>query len=364
MSNPILTNPTEEERLRCWKGSHPLWGAALTLDGYIEREQRQLDIPLARNGGLTNWILTEAESPNGPRPVLSSCETLKKRALVKGRDGTIREGTAHGVASVFTPPELRGRGYAKTMTRELAKTLEKREKDNRGDAMFSVLYSDIGKQFYAINKWFPYASTHAAFPASTDEPASPDALKILSFDDLPPLVAADERIVRKEIARPSPTGVRVAILPDLDQIHWHLYREGFVCDQLFSRRPTAHGALYTTPGGARVWAIWTHSYSGTVAQPERNTVYFLRFVVEEGVQDEELREALGPIVAVARKQAADWACASVQMWNPDDRVKVAAENLGAKYVVRETDSIASLRSFGDVPSMGVDWVVNEKYAWC
>lgn len=372
----ILANPSEEERLRCWEGSHPLWGAALTLDGYIGREKRQLEIPLARNGGLTNWILTEvegpqgfvaAQGPNGSRPVLSSCETLKKRALVRTEDGSIREGTAHGVASVFTDPEFRGRGYASAMMRELANTLHNMERETAGDALFSVLYSDIGPEFYSKAGWLPHASNHVEFTASTDEPVSPDALQIIHFDDLPPLVAADEQLIRREIANPpegQTPGIRVAILPDLDQIHWHLAREGFVCDQLFSRRPTAHGALYTTPSGGRAWAIWARSFSGTVDQPDKNTLYILRFVVEEGVKDGQLREALAAIVAVARKQAADWACASVQMWNPEEKVKSAAESLGAKYEVRLKGSIASLHTFSDHPRENVEWLFNEKYAWC
>lgn len=364
----ILTNPSEEERLRCWKGSHPLWGAALTLDGYIKREERQLEIPLARDGGLTNWILTETESPNGSRPVLSSCETLKKRALVRTEDGIVREGTAHGVASVFTDPEFRGRGYASTMMRELAKTLHRMEGDHEGDAMFSVLYSDIGPDFYAKNDWFPFASNHVEFPASTDEPLSPDGLQIINFDHLSALVAADEQLVRREVAKP-PTGqqhpgIRVAILPDLDQIHWHLAREGFVCDLLFSRRPTAHGTLYATTSGARVWALWARSFSGTVEQRDKNTLYILRFVVEDGVEDGQLREAMAAIVAVAKKQAADWACASVEMWNPDERVKDAAERLGGKYVVRQKNSITSLHTFSEHPQGNVEWLFNEKYAWC
>jgi GNAT superfamily N-acetyltransferase len=375
----ILTNPTEEERRRCWKATHPLWGAALSLDGYLAREQRQLDIPLARNGGLANWILTTREGESVPspaggstdtgrRPVLSSCETLKKRALVRGKDGIIREGIAHGVASVFTDPAYRGRGYATIMMRQLADTLGKME-ENRGDAMFSVLYSDIGKKFYAANEWFPHPSSHADFAASADDTpiVSPEALKILHFDDLPPLVAADEQLIRKEIAQPSHPGnpaIRAAILPDLDQIHWHLAREGFVCEQLFSRRPSIHGALYTSSSGARVWAIWARSFSGTVAEPAKNTLFFLRFVVEEGVSDEDLREALRAIVAVAKKEAADSACAKVQMWNSDQRVRAAAEELGAKYVVRDNDSITSLNALGEIRGEPVDWVANEKYAWC
>ena len=405
----ILTNPTDEERIRTWKGSHPLWGAALSLDGYLERETRQLDIPLARNGGLTNWILTEASvtppppPPQAPppsssslpsssatpsqqerqtqeqqtqeRPVLSSCETLKKRALVRreansgdaGGGPSIREGTAHGVGSVFTEPEARGRGYAGLMMSKLAETLGRSERDRHGDALFSVLYSDIGKKFYADRGWAPFESNHIEWSASASEPPSEARLSLVEYDDLPALVEADEKMLRRELSRPSPSGkpIRVAILPDLDQIQWHLTRAGFVCEQLFpGTRPTSHGAVYTSSSGARVWVIWSFSYSGTVDKPEKNTLYILRLVVEEGVSDEELTQGLGAIVQVARKQASDWACGSVSLWNPDERLRKAAEINGGKFVVRQQDSITSLNWFGEGSTDDVEWVLNEKYAWC
>lgn len=366
MADLIITNPTNAERTRAWEGTHPLWGAALSLEGYLERERRQLDIPLARNGGLTNWILTEKDGKPDERPVLSSCETLKKRCLVRQADGTLKEGWAHGVASVFTDPKFRRKGYAKTMMAKLAEYLRQAEKDSPGAAVASILYSDVGKQFYALNGWEPHQSDHVEWPALSTASSPSENLKLVSFDDIPSIVEKDEALIYKALTSTSGSNkpIQLAILPSQDQIHWHLLRERFVSENVLSTSPTSHGCIYTFPSGASISAIWSRSFSGTAAQPEKNTLFFLRFVVEDGVSDEMLKEALGAIVAIARNQASEWKCGKVEMWNPDARVRKAAEAAGGKWESRESDSITSLNWFGEGEKEEVEWLLNEKYAWC
>ncbi|CAG9936902.1 unnamed protein product [Clonostachys rosea f. rosea IK726] len=154
----ILANPTPDESRQTWTCTHPLWGAALSLDGYILRETRQADLPLARDGGLRPWVLVEADSKPDSRDILSSCETLRKRALVRRPDGEVNEVIAHGVASVFTDPAFRGKGHASTMMACLGEALQAE------GALLSVLWSDIGKEFYNKHGWRPFESDHLEFP--------------------------------------------------------------------------------------------------------------------------------------------------------------------------------------------------------
>lgn len=369
-SNLILTTPTQDELTEIWTSSHPSWGAALSLQGYIERENRQVDIPLARNGGLSRWILTD-ESGLGPRPVLSSLETLKKRGLVRDPASGVREVTVHGVASVFTDDKFRRKGYAGAMMNLLGEALQAKENNLAGDAHFSILYSDIGKAFYAKSGWKPFESSHLEFPASSTATTSSANLKTIGPDDLPSLAEADEALLRKKLADTPPSSkALVAVLPELDQFLWHTTRESLQCEQLLSRKPATHGVVYTSPTSpsSRVWAIWKRNHSGLTSQPEKNTLFILRFVVEnESMGDEELSSAIEAIVTAARKEAAEWACGKVEMWNPSDRVRRLSEKndqLGAKYVVRESDSISSLRWHGAGSVDDVEWIANEKYAWC
>lgn len=369
--NLIITNPTPSERQQIWTATHPNWGSALSLQGYLDREAYLLGIPLARDGGLTPWILTDAALPPDQRPVLSSCETLRKRVLVGGPDGAIREAYGHGVASVFTYPEQRGKGYAAKMMSLLAETLAKRQREKDGDAICSVLFSDIGKTFYAKVGWKPFESAHLVFPAASTSTAEVDAsLRHITYDDLPSLASRDEELIRKTLSAPTSKS-RVAILPDLDTLLWHMHREDFMCKHIFSRTPTAHGVIYSPPGrpNVRVWAIWMRGFYGGVANPEKNTLHFLRFVVEdeEGISDEELATSIRAIVSASRMEAKDWLCANLELWNPNERVKKLAldmSDLGGKFVVRETEEITSMNWFGEGSADDVEWVANEKFAWC
>ena len=57
--------------------------------------------------------------------------------------------------------------------------------------------------------------------------------------------------------------------------------------------------------------------------------------------------------------------AEVEVWNPDEMVLTAAKEIapGAVVVDREKESIASLKWYGK-DGGDVEWLENEKFAWC
>ncbi|KAL2267222.1 hypothetical protein VTJ83DRAFT_4499 [Remersonia thermophila] len=187
----ILVRPSPAELARTWRHTYPKWGAALPSEqDYLDREAYLTMAPLGRDGGLTRWILTIRGLPADQRPILSSCESLRKRALValpaangtkQDEEVTLVEGITHAIGSVFTEPAYRGRGYASRMMREVGERLKTWQAERAPllsntprRTLFSVLYSDIGKHFYARHGWAAFPSTHVAFkPASiTTGPAS------------------------------------------------------------------------------------------------------------------------------------------------------------------------------------------------
>ena len=82
------------------------WAGVLSLDAYLRREDHLADQELTRDSGLTPWMLVYQPDKHGERHVLCGCETIKKKALV-GKGGKVEDVVAHGVCSVFCPPENR-----------------------------------------------------------------------------------------------------------------------------------------------------------------------------------------------------------------------------------------------------------------
>ncbi|PHH70944.1 hypothetical protein CDD80_5629 [Ophiocordyceps camponoti-rufipedis] len=341
--------------------THPHWGAHLTAAQYHSRERHLLSTRLASSGGLTPWILTsETTTTTTPRPVLASCETIRKRALVRpaGSDAVISVG-AQGVASVFVREGLRGRGYAARMMGLLAEKLGL----EGWDAPFSILYSDIGPEFYARCGWKPHASSHLILNTTTiiNSPATP-----IHDADLPSLTATDELRLKHHLARlpPSPS-IRAALIPDLATLQWHFARQDFLAGYQFHVPPRAiRGALLA--GASPVWAVWKPHLSEE--ENGINTLEFLRLSYEDDIADQALSTALQAIVEQASHEAQTWRCKRLLLWNPDARVRnilSSMTHLQPTLMERTTESIASLLWLAEGGTdAAVEWIANEKFGWC
>ena len=162
-----LTPATPEERLAVLHLNSRAWKGPLDVTGYIAREDHLLQQQLT-HGRLVCWVLVDSREPANQRTILSSCETFRKQGLV-AKDGVVRDVVAFGVGSVYSRPEFRGMGYAKRMMEELRRRLDDgvvgkcKDKEEEG-AVFSVLFSDIGKRFYAQFGWVPFPSAHVQLP--------------------------------------------------------------------------------------------------------------------------------------------------------------------------------------------------------
>lgn len=366
-----LTHPTPNERKVTWTLNSTSWGAALSLDSYIEREEHLMSTPLSRDSGITHWILTPTSGAPDSRPILATCESLRKRALVRTADGKVKEVITHGIGSVFADPKYRGRGYAGRMLEEVGEKLKTYQTGIDKECLFSILYSDIGKKYYAAHGWAPFPSTHIEFPSSppASSPDTANSAKALKDADLPPLCALDEKYIRNELANVKDDRVHVALIPDYDTMVWHHMREDFMTNQLFGRSPTTKGAI-AGDSGSRVWAVWSRMYTGTLDKHADNTLHILRLVIENDSASEAAANAekLKSILEMAQREAKEWRSGHVELWNPTPYVKSLVQTLGVEHseVQREQDSIASLMWYG--PGSGgtenIEWVGNEKHGWC
>jgi hypothetical protein len=427
------------------------WRGPLTQEVYLRREAHLATQDLTRDGGLTAWLLIDTTSASGKGEssilsdqdgerrrgrILCGCETIRKRALTKVDDGPVREVVCYGVASVFCSEELRGRGYAGRMIEELGKRLEGNLdlptlKESRGDdgepvksaasieterPLFSVLFSDIGRKFYAARGWRAYPSTHIALPAasapddstSSAAPSNLPPVRLLSTADLPSLCARDEVLIRTRLAHTKSQthqNPAIAIIPDHATIAWHHARENFFARELGGREsPKFKGGLvYLQPpnaspqgttgdssgGGGKIWCYWNRVWTEHNDDKDPNTLYILRLaaddeevmnkvlVEEEGdAADDVVVEAVAALLHAARVQAREWGMKKVCMWSPSGVSVAAARRLmlqesgqdaadAIRIITRENDSITSLRWFGEGGAgRELEWWCNEKFQWC
>ena len=378
-----LAEATKEEIESIILANSQAFQGALSVEAYTRREAYLLDQDLTRNGGLTYWALVQGQGPT--RKVLASCETLRKHALVY-QDGRVEQVTCHGVASVFCPPENRGQGYAGTMINLLGECLRDWQTESSGkQCLFSILYSDIGKKFYAAHGWQPFPSAHVSlppWPASCSSRSTLPPVQPLFINDIPSLCEADERLVHDRVVRAGVTGrLAVALVPDSQTVTWHFARERFVGNELYGKSPECHGVLVQTDAGHRVWCYWARQwYNNDPNDPKGNTMHIIRLVVDdadyddteaandEGVdsaKDTEIVSAIASLLTAAQAEASQWNIGEVEIWNPTSVTLAACRTIDPSVKVshRDEESIASLRWYGE-SAQNVQWLANEKFGWC
>ncbi|KAF2638078.1 hypothetical protein P280DRAFT_90491 [Massarina eburnea CBS 473.64] len=390
-----LVHPTAGEKLYQFSLNGAEWRGALSLEAYLRREEVLSNQALTREGGISYWILIDKTAKSNPldpssstRLPLASCETYRKKALV-WQDGEVKETICHGIGSVFCAPHLRGRKYAQRMMQEVAEALRTYQTSKERECLFSVLYSDIGKKFYANFGWEPFSSSHVSVPAGSSKHVATGGLpaaRPLYAEDLAELCEIDEALIRRSLeARPKGSNTAVAQMPDIDTIRWHHAREDFVGTELHGKKPTIKGAMVGAEKGKRVWAYWTRVWYNENPQEARgNTLHILRLVVEdeghsswegsgtthtdENSTDHSHDAAIAALLLMAQREAEEWKLEDVEAWNPSSATLAAAQKLepSAKLVQRDQASIASLMWYppheGAVAEK-IDWIGNEKYGW-
>ncbi|QSZ34613.1 hypothetical protein DSL72_006207 [Monilinia vaccinii-corymbosi] len=373
-----LAHPTPEEKLATWNLNCEEWGKALSKSDYLHREQYLANVPLTSEGGITYWCLVDKNAPANAREIYASCESLRKRAFIS-KQGKVEEVMIHSVGSVFCPPQNRGRRYASRMMTELGKTLQTWQLDEkipgRSQIPASILFSDIGKKYYAEHGWLPFPSSHMALPPIPKDDAYVPESRLatpLTSEEIPDLCALDVKYIRDVLERaPTDTKTHIALLPDHATIQWHHLREDLMSTAIFGRAPTIKGAIAGTHPGSRVWAYWTRGYYGPVDTPASgNCLHILRLVIEDESDSEDNARKLEAVLRFAQMEAHAWKMNDVQFWNPTtlvenliNRTKLEGEHMK---VEREEESVASLLWYGEGEGSveSVEWWRNEKYGWC
>ncbi|KAI1295928.1 hypothetical protein F5Y03DRAFT_371307 [Xylaria venustula] len=271
--------------------------------------------------------------------------------------------------------------------KELAKVLHGWQSEY-GKSIASVLYSDIGKEYYSKLDWLTRpGNCHFVFPSVEME--QPALARLIPESELQSLCRRDEFMIRKGMATPSTIRKHMMILPDLDHMLWHIRKEDFAVNYIFGKKAEAKGAIAGNPG-KKVWAIWVRRYyehpnhSENEEEDGGNCLYILRLVVEghdtanrphdgqlppatDAYVDQAI--ALKAVLQAALAEAAKWSLRHVQLWKPSLLVQsfIRQGDFDVTQVERQERSIASVLWFkeaGDGAEEAPAWVSNEHYAWC
>ncbi|KAK7990809.1 hypothetical protein PG990_015089 [Apiospora arundinis] len=378
--------PTPEECTQVWTATAASWKDSLTLPDTSRRSHL-----LRMEAGPCGYSWTENHHQASRGGSSAHAKAFENGLSPATGRGNVQGGIVHGIASVFCPPEYRGRGYGTRLMNELAKVLRcGRQPEHGKKTIGSILYSDIGKEYYARLGWLPNPQNgHFVIPPAKAEKKEKPALtaQVIPESELGKLCLRDESMIRKAMAMPSTARKRVVILPDLDHMLWHIRKEDFATNHIFGATAMAKGAIAGSPG-KQVWAIWVRRYYGhpdTPGEHEDNVLYILRLVVEgddtaNKPHDEnrspppteayvEQAAALEAVLWAAQTAAAKWCLDQVHLWEPSPLVRCLLEqsSLDATRVERHEASIASALWFTDDDNAVEDapvWVNNEYYVWC
>ncbi|KAF3924003.1 hypothetical protein ABW21_db0203877 [Orbilia brochopaga] len=324
--------------------------------------------------------------------VLSACETIRKPCLIVRDNGEVEDVISWGIGSVYTSEKHRGKGYARTMMQLLGHQLkdfrDPSDPDQKLRVGFSVLYSDIGKQFYKKVGWQPHESSHISFPSHLPSSVSVSAVagrvKQIAKGDLKALCAVDCNHIRRYVAKtPFREGIkaRCVQLPVVEVMDWHHAREEYIGPYVTNKTPSVKGAWVPLTNTAEyppregsegldsAWVIWTHDFA-------LKKLLFLRLHVPPvtSTNQDSVSAALRALIVAAAVEAQAWSFDEIISWNPDDLTMDAVKNVFGEesydLVHREKDSIASLmwydRESGgeEVEPENIEWLFNEKCGWC
>lgn len=329
LSDLTLIELTPEQNSRAIANTYSAWNRGLRPSSF-QRMCEDVTSPThswAAKGRYKSWALvrrSDAENPDAE--LLSHCETYRRPAMVSGPDGVQRR-KSYAIASVLTPEHLRKKGYARRMLQLLHYVLAPSEAlppfpeawgakpaAYLGDAAFSVLYSDVGPDFYAsctigesAPGWVkePTMKRVWALQPLAHGTVMPNIVEdeILNFDALAKLETAGAEHVTRTVEAAPKDRVQVGIIPQHGWFRFFSTREALMREAASLDDPGAPirraGFRSLTDTGA--WFAYT---------AETRPDHSLRLVVNWVQGDVKWKD----VERVARAEK----CKEVELWGGSD----------------------------------------------
>ncbi|KAI0372039.1 hypothetical protein BV20DRAFT_964740 [Pilatotrama ljubarskyi] len=399
---------TPEQVRRSRENTAAEWAKGLSVDQYVQRDVIMDTHEHAAGGKLITWVLAPRSNPT-TLDFMCSCETFRRTAVVAKRAKEVdarevREVTAYGVASVYTPPRNRHKGYASHMMRLLHWVLAPRSalppsfpaewgappdvdmlrSLGAANAHFSVLYSDVGKRFYqsvgptpgANDGWVVKGALETSKmldPASdptNSGAASPTppgvTIQRLSEDDVIALYDHDAVLIKNDLSRfAGDTDLTLfSFLPDKGVGAFVMRRIMDFKEDMTVVRPTTQWGFAVLPYGARTLKDALRPDSGAPLsfvtwtldlRTSPRTLVVARLRADEHT----FPIILDQLLVVAREEKVE----KVEFWYLRPELRAIANARGWPTKER-AEHLSAVKWYGEEKEDDVEWVYNEKFCWC
>ncbi|KAG8954395.1 hypothetical protein FRC04_011721 [Tulasnella sp. 424] len=364
------------------------WNRGRSVEEYLRQDAEMDKYSFCTNNRYFTWVLVPRNEPD-TLAFLSSCETYRRNVVVKHEEGAGGT-TGYGIASVFTRPEFRGKGYAAHMMRLLHWVLAPHQllpqfphenwgpppAQTFGDAAVSVLYSDIGR-FYERCGPIPDAPGWTSTPRhsaiwTVDENGELSQLTQVRWLDeqlVEDFLREDDNMITKELNVSSDPEPRFTFLPGDNQVAFQIKRYLISLEDTKAEPPKVFGVSVpqsslqaSDPGSTgendksglkSAFAVWTFEPKPL---PSRLIICRLRVTPE----------TFPSILDAAHSEARKAGVQIVEAWNLPEELQKVVESTGGKTVERE-DHWPCMAWYGinAVPgSIGwrqtIKWTNNEK----
>ncbi|OCH93350.1 hypothetical protein OBBRIDRAFT_328171 [Obba rivulosa] len=389
---------TREQTIESRKRTADIWKKDLTVNEYILRDETMDSHEHAAGGRLTTWVLAPRDDPT-TLDFMCSCETMHRTGVVANSQG-LTEVSCFGIASVYTPPDKGGRGYAGHMMRLLHWALAPRAAlpaefpavwgpppdvpsvPGAGTGRFSALYSDIGEDFYracgptdqpgqgwlvrGVMQTFRLLPRFDLDNGSTPAASSDGDWGWLTEDNAKIVWECDAEQMKTDVVnRATVTGRTVfSFLPNAGVGAFTVQRTMRFKDGAVPVLPTNVWGVALLPGGCSdvqealsreskeplTYATWTldvrlppHTLVVTRLRATRKTLPgLLQRIVEAGKRNGVERLEIWGLAADLQDVAGEHG------WASENRV----------------EHLSAFKWYGTDPEEQLEWLFNEKFSWC
>ncbi|ELU44224.1 hypothetical protein AG1IA_01745 [Rhizoctonia solani AG-1 IA] len=357
-----LRRASRAQEIHSRKSTAVQWAKWYDMEGYLGRLEYLESLDHANDGRLVTWVLVPANEPE-TLEILSTCQTYKRDILVipAGETRSVQD-VGYAIASVFTPIQHRGKGYAARMMSLLHFALARpegvpsfpKEWGNppglvQEPGLVSVLYSGVGTYYSRCapgdGSGWTIVGTRTiewAVPSRTIELDS--GVELLSMEEAVSTFVANAVDFKQHLESRDPSPVlRFAFKPTAGWCRYQMIRDQE--SPVYVTSPPQSWGARIRHGPETHYIVWTYRPS---KDPNPKLI-----VINIHATSKTFPALIRAAIWVAKKEQHQL----VEAWNLGADLSSAIEETRGR-VYERTGQLPALKWYGQ--EQEIDWVDNNK----